>query len=169
MKKLLLTAAITLTLQGLALADEPPQTATTTASRTYHGVNVPDPYAWLEKGDDPKVKAWIEAQNSYAEKELSGYAGREALAKRISELSLTPATRFAPRVVEQTLFFMKETPPSPQPVLMVADWPNGEEKVLVNTNNDEHPAAITEFWPSPSGKYVAYGTAVGGSELTSNK
>ena len=166
MKKLLLTAAVTLTLQAFALADNPPQTATTTASRTYHGIKVPDPYAWLEEGSDPKVKAWIEAQNSYAEKELSGFAGREALAKRISELSLTPATRFSPRVVEQTLFFMKETPPSPQPVLMVADWPNGKEKVLVNTNADEHPAAITEFWPSPSGKYVAYGTAVGGSELT---
>lgn len=166
MKKLILAAALALTLQGTAMAQEPPKSPTREDFKTYHGIKVPDPYAWMEEAKSPKVKTWIDEQNAYAESQLSQYPGREALAKRISELSLTPATRFAPRVVDQTLFFMKETPPSPQPVLMAQDWPNGEEKVLVNTNKDEHPAAVTDFWPSPSGKYVAYGTAVGGSELT---
>lgn len=165
MKKLVLAVALSLSLQ-VAVSAQPPATRVGDEFKTYHGAKVPDPYAWLEKAEDPKVKTWIEAQNAYAEKELSKYPGREALAKRVSELSLTPPTRYAPRLVGEVLFFMKDSPPSPQPVLMTQEWPQGRERVLVDTNRDVHPAAITEFWPSPSGKYVAYGTAVGGSELT---
>lgn len=166
MKKMILTLSAFCLFQGVAIAQEAPQTPTGPDIKTYHGIQVPEPYAWLEKAKDPKVKAWINAQNDYAEKEMSSYPNREAIAKRIGELSLTAPTQFSPRIAGNTLLFMKDSPPSPQPVLMSQDWPGGREKALVNTNKDEHPAAITDFWPSPSGKYVAYGTAVGGSELT---
>lgn len=153
-------------LQGAVLAQAPPPTPTKADSRTYHGKAVPDPYHWMENAGDPKVNAWIEAQNSYAEGQLSKYPGREALAKRITELALTAPTRTSPQLAGGTLLFMKDSPPAPQPVLVGQSWPNGAEKVLVDTNGDKNPSAITDFWPSPSGKYVAYGTAVGGSELT---
>ncbi|MET0578765.1 MAG: hypothetical protein ABW122_08905, partial [Ilumatobacteraceae bacterium] len=26
---------------------------------TLHGVDVPDPYRWLEDGDDPEVRQWV--------------------------------------------------------------------------------------------------------------
>jgi prolyl oligopeptidase len=166
MKKLILTLGACCLLQGTGLGQEVPQTPKGTDSKTYHGITVPEPYGWLEEAQNPKVKAWIELQNSYAENQMSQYSGREEMAQRIGELSLTPPTRFSPRLASSTLLFMKDSPPAPQPVLMSQAWPGGQEKVLVNTNKDEHPSAVTDFWPSPSGKYVAYGTAVGGSELT---
>lgn len=145
---------------------QPPATPKGTGSKLYHGTQVPDPYRWLEKADDPKVKAWIEAQNQYAEASLAKYPAREALAKRIGQLATTPPTRTSPQLAGQTLLFMKDSPPAAQPVLVGQAWPGGAEKVLVDTNGEANPGAITDFWPSPSGKYVAYGTAVGGSELT---
>ena len=166
MRKLALTLIGCCVLQGAAEAQGPPPTAKGSQSKTYHGVSVPEPFQWLENPSDPKVKAWIEAQNSYAEKQMSQYPGREALAKRITELALTAPTRTSPQLAGETMLFMKDSPPAPQPVLVGQRWPRGEEKVLVDTNGDENPSAITDFWPSPSGKYVAYGTAVGGSELT---
>lgn len=166
MKKLFLGVTLFLICHSPVWAEGPPPTPTAENVKTYHGIEIPDPYAWMEEADDPKVKSWIEAQNAYAEKQLSSYSGREALATRIGELSLTPPTKFAPRLVDETLFFMKEVPPAAQPVLMAQKWPGGEETALVDTNKDENPSAVTDFWPSPSGKYVAYGTAVGGSELT---
>ena len=154
-----------LLLQGIALA-QPPATPKGEESKAYHGMQVPDPYRWLEKADDPRVKAWIEAQNAHAEAALAKYPGRGALAKRIAQLATTPPTRFSPQLAGSTLIFMKDTPPAAQPVLVGQSWPGGSEQVLVDTNGDKNPSAITDYWPSPSGKYVAYGTAVGGSELT---
>ena len=167
MKKFALIMIGCYALQGVAIAQSgAPTTAKGNDAKTYHGISVSDPYHWLEKADDPKVKAWIEAQNSYAEKTMAAFPGREALAKRITELALTAPTRTSPQLAGTTMLFMKDSPPAPQPVLVGQAWPHGEEKVLVDTNGDKNPSAITDFWPSPSGKYVAYGTAVGGSELT---
>jgi prolyl oligopeptidase len=165
MRKLALTLLCGSLLQPTVFA-QPPTTAQGGESKTYHGIRVPDPYHWLEAAQDPKVKAWIEAQNRHAEETMAGYPGREALAKRIQQLALTAPTRTSPQLAGQTMLFMKDTPPAAQPVLVGQNWPLGAEKVLVDTNADANPSAITDFWPSPSGKYVAYGTAVGGSELT---
>src|SRR5581483_3127134 len=65
-----------------------------------------------------------------------------------------------------TLFFMRETPPQAQPVLVAQAWPNGPQRVLVDTNPSGGHVAIQEVWPSPSGRYVAYGTSANGSEAT---
>lgn len=132
----------------------------------HHGLRVEDPYRWLEKAETPEVKAWIEGQNERVERHLSRFAGRQKLVDRIKELSLTSASQFSPYLAGQKLFFMRQVPPQPQPVLVSQDWPQGQPKVLVDTNKQEHPSAITDFWPSPNGRYVAYGTADGGSELT---
>jgi prolyl oligopeptidase len=45
-------------------------------------------------------------------------------------------------------------------------WPNGNARVLVDPNAAQGGVAITGYWPSPDGKYVAYGTAEGGNEET---
>lgn len=149
-----------------AHAQEAPSTREGKEFTVYHGVKVPDPYRWLEEANSPEVKAWIEAQNRHTEAVATTYPKRDQLVKRIGELSLTAPSRYSPRIAGDKLLFMRESPPAPQPVLVGQDWPGGEERVLVDTNKSEHPSAITEFWPSPSGRYVAYGTAVGGSELT---
>src|SRR5690349_7341290 len=38
---------------------------------TYHGVQIADPYRWLEELDTPDTRAWVEAQN----KLTFGYLG----------------------------------------------------------------------------------------------
>jgi pilus assembly protein CpaC len=58
------------------------------------------------------------------------------------------------------------TPPQPQPVLVAKAWPDGPTRTLVDLNKGDGNTAVTAYWPSPSGRYLAYGTAEGGSELT---
>lgn len=164
MKKItigLLTSCVIAT----GVSAQPPTTHSLDQGRVYHGQTVKDPYAWLEDAKSPEVMTWIEAQNSYAKNKLSLYPGGEALAKRISELALTAATQTSPRIAGKTLFYMLDTPPAPQPVLVSKAWPGGRSKILVDTNSEAKPSAISDFWPSPSGKYLAYSTAVGGNEL----
>src|SRR4051812_23387655 len=51
-----------------------------------HGVDVADPYRWLEDGDDPEVRRWTEAQNAATRDFLDRVAGRDALEARLRAL-----------------------------------------------------------------------------------
>ena len=149
-----------------AVAALPPATPQHDVVDTYHAVAVHDPYRWLENPDAPAVKQWIKAQNAYTEKVMDGFADAKALAKRVGELALTSTRRSDPQIVGHTLFYMRQTPPQPQAVLVAQPWPSGTAKVLVDPNAAHGSIAITGYWPSPDGKYVAYGTAEGGNEET---
>jgi prolyl oligopeptidase len=131
----------------------------------YFGVAVHDPYRWLEKADSPDVVHWIEAENTHTDRVLGGMPGRSAMAERVKALALTTVQRFSPELSGGRLFFMQQTPPQAQPVLATEPWPTGATRVLVDTNASS-ATAITNYWPSPDGRYVAYGTAEGGSEAT---
>src|SRR5882672_9226631 len=53
------------------------------------GVEVDDPYRWLEDGAAPDVLAWTKAQDEYARAELRKLPGRAAMAARLRELYYT--------------------------------------------------------------------------------
>lgn len=155
-----------LALTGAAFALTPPESPKHEIASTLHGTSVPDPWRWLEDTGAVPVNAWIGAQNAYAEAHLSGTALGDALAERIGELSHTGTVRYSPQLAGGTLFYFQFTPPQAQPVLMAQLWPDGEARALVDPNAMEGDIAITEVWPSPSGRYLAYGVAEGGAELT---
>ena len=144
----------------------PPPTRKDDVTDTFFGTTVHDPYRWLEDAGAPVVKQWIAAQNAYTDKVMAGFKETEAIAKRVGELALTSAQQFDPEIVGNTLFYMRQTPPQPQAVLVAQAWPNGKARVLVDPNAAHGSVALTGYWPSPDGKYVAYGTAEGGNEET---
>ena len=51
-----------------------------------HGVDVPDPYRWLEDADAPEVQRWTDAQNAATRRALDRVPGRAALEKRLWQL-----------------------------------------------------------------------------------
>ena len=145
---------------------KPPASPTQPAASSLHGVTVNDPYRWLENPQDPAVQAWIKAQNAHTDAVLGAMPDGKAMTERVQQLAITSTTRSSPLLAGGTLFYMQETPPQPQPQLMAQAWPNGKARVLVDLNAGDGNTAITGYWPSPSGRYLAYGTAEGGSELT---
>lgn len=144
----------------------PPPTARHADASVIHGVSVTDPYRWLENPDAPDVQRWIKAQNAYTEAELAAMPQGKALTARVQQLAITSTTRRGPVLAGNTLFYLQQTPPQAQPVLIAQAWPDGAAKTLVDPNAADSNHAITGYWPSPSGRYLAYGTAEGGSELT---
>jgi prolyl oligopeptidase len=145
---------------------KPPASPTQPASSRLHGVTVSDPYRWLENPQNPAVEAWITAQNAHTEAVLAAMPDGKAMNARVQQLAITSTTRSSPLLAGGMLFYMQETPPQPQPQLMAQAWPDGKARVLVDLNAGDGNTAITGYWPSPSGRYLAYGTAEGGSELT---
>lgn len=63
-----------------------PETRKTTQVDTYHGVEVADPYRWLEDDNAPETAAWVEAQNKVTNAYLEKIAFREPLRQRLRTL-----------------------------------------------------------------------------------
>ncbi|MGF6711081.1 prolyl oligopeptidase [Luteibacter sp. W1I16] len=162
----LLAASLFVAFAAQAATPQPPPTPKRVVSETLAGQPVNDPYRWLENPGAADVTKWIEAQNAYTEAAIGAMPLGKTLSARIRELSITSTTRSSPTLAGGTLFYFENTPPQPQPVLVAKAWPDGETRTLVDLNKGEGNTAITAYWPSPSGRYLAYGTAEGGSELT---
>ena len=52
----------------------------------YHGVEVPDPYRWLEEPQSPASRQWIEAQNRVTFSYLEQLPRREQINQRLTNL-----------------------------------------------------------------------------------
>ncbi len=143
-----------------------PDTRKDSVVTNYFGIQVADPFRWLENGDSPEVKKWIEDQNNYTNKVLSGFSEGGKMESRIKELETTSAEKYDPRFINGRLYFMQSTPPQAQAVIASQTWPGGSTNILVDPNKMGNNVAVTDFWPSPKGGYLAYGTAFGGNEAT---
>lgn len=144
----------------------PPATPLHDVVDTYHGTQIHDPYRWLEDADAPAVRQWIDAQNAYTDQVMTGFTDAGAIIKRVGELALTSTQRTDPQLAGGVLFYLRQTPPQSQAVLVAEGWPGGGAKVLVDPNATNGATAISDYWPSPDGRHVAYGTAEGGTENT---
>jgi prolyl oligopeptidase len=137
-----------------------------------HGVEVADPYRWLENGRSPEVRAWTASQNEQLEKVLSGIGDRPRLRARleelleIGELSLPAVRHTGPRSVR--LFYTRREGRLDQPRLLVRDAVDGPDRVLVdpNTMGPGGLVALDWWYPSADGSLLAYGTSESGSELS---
>ncbi len=143
-----------------------PNSPKDTIVTNYFNAQVPDPFRWLENGNSPKVKKWIDEQNNYSNEILSSFNEEKKIENRIKDLENTSPEQFSPKLINGKLFFTQFTPPQAQPVVAYKTWPDGKTEVLIDPNKKGKGIAVTGYWPSPKGTYIAYGTAVGGNEAT---
>jgi prolyl oligopeptidase len=157
---------------ALATAAAPPAPSEPVVE-TLHGVRVADPYRNLENLKDPATLAWLKAKGDEAAAQLARIEGRDAIAKRIAELSAASGdvVRAVVRMPGDRVFFLRRKSEEAQFKLMMRGGAGGAERVLVDTEAlaraDGVPRAINYFRPSWDGKLVAYGISAGGSENAS--
>jgi prolyl oligopeptidase len=161
---------------ALALINPPPAErapATATPKKPvpdeYHGTIVEDPYQWLEKDDDPEVKAWSAAQNQRTRDYLDKLPDRAAIEKQLTEwYAKTSPSYFSLVSRPEILFAMKFQPPKQQSMLVTLGSADDlkSEKVVLNPNvlDAKGTTAIDWFVPSLHGKHVAVSLSKGGSE-----
>jgi hypothetical protein len=75
-----------MTLPNLFSSEPVNQTPKKPVTDEYQGVKVQDDYQWLEKDDDPAVKAWSDAQNQRTRKYLDKLPDRAAIEKATDRL-----------------------------------------------------------------------------------
>ncbi len=134
-----------------------------------HGVEIADPYRWLEDLESPEAQQYFRAQGEYARAQLDGIPGRPALAARIRELSAAHVEITALALAAGKVFYLKLDAGRQTAMLCVRDGFAGAERVLLDParpGGEAGPAAIRWFHPSPDGRLVAYGIAPAGTEAT---
>jgi len=163
-----LLPVLLIVLSGCAMYG-PPQTAHVPVVNEYHGVEVADPYQWLEDWDDEPVQSWSDKQNVYARKTLDNLPHVEELRERITGILTAESVRYySLNRREGTLFAMKRQPPLEQPFLVAmpsAQQPESERVIVDPTKIDPSGATSIDFFvPSLDGSLVAVSLSVGGSE-----
>src|SRR6185436_16082164 len=125
-------------LLSILLAVVPPvPTRTESVVEKIHGVDVSDPYRWLENGDAAEVTGWTEKQNALMRKALDPVPGRKWIEDRLWKLheigSLgVPVAKGKGKEVRY--FYTRRTGKQNQPVLYVRDGLEGTDRVLVDVN-----------------------------------
>lgn len=134
---------------------------------TQFGVQVADPFRWLE--DDvrvnPKVKRWVADENAVTDAYLSSLPGRAAFTKRMTELF--SYERFGiPRKKGGNYFYSRNTGLQNQNVLYVRAGLNGAPRMLIdpNTWSADGATALAEWSPSENGKHLLYSIQEGGTD-----
>jgi prolyl oligopeptidase len=124
---------------------------------TLHGVEIADPYRWLENTDAPEVRAWTADQNAATRAALDAIPFRGRIRARLDEL-LQVGLLEVPLVGAGSAFYLRREPHQDQSVLYADD------RVLVDPNEQDSLVTIDWFYPAPDGRLVAYGLSRGGDE-----
>ncbi|MFN3648132.1 MAG: prolyl oligopeptidase family serine peptidase [Armatimonadota bacterium] len=142
-----------------------PETRRESVTDLLHGVEVADPFRWLEDSESEEVRAWTEAQNAVTREVLQAAPARERIEKRLPELLsvgvLTPPVERGGRY-----FYQRREGTQDQPVLCWREGLRGEERVLLDPAVYEPDAASALDWwyPTHDGQLVAYGISRHGDE-----
>jgi prolyl oligopeptidase len=134
-----------------------PPTRVADVVETLHGVEVHDPYRWLEDGASPEVQSWAKDQNDFARGRLDRLAGRDALAKRLHDVSYVDAVA-VPQRAGSRLFFAHRKADQEKAVLTWRGDNDGVDHALVDPNalSADGSTSLGEWVPSHDGKTLAY-------------
>jgi len=169
--KTLLTAVLVASFASITMADSPwnyPDTPREDLVETLQGVEVADPYRWLEDVDSEQTAAWVAAQNKVSDAYFEQLDCRDKIQRRLEEL--WDFDKFSiPRKVGDRLFFTKKSGLQNQGVLYwKEDRPDAEPQLLLdpNTLSEDGTIALSSWTLSEDGKLMAYGLSEGGSDWT---
>lgn len=131
----------------------------------YHGVEVADPFRWLEDPNSDETKAWIEAQNQVTFAYLNDIPGRETLKQRVT--TLWNYEKYGiPFKKADRYFYFKNDGLQNQSVLYTQPSLEAEPRVLLdaNTLSEDGTIALTGLSISEDGRLMAYALSGAGSD-----
>ena len=131
----------------------------------YHGVEVPDPYRWLEDPNSEETRRWIEAENRVSFTFLGEILERERIRTRL--MQLWNYERYSvPAQHGGRLFYRKNDGLQDQSVLFVSQLDGSDPRVLIDPNelSPDRTVALARTVPSSDGRLLAYGLSDGGSD-----
>lgn len=142
-----------------------PETKKVDVVDDYFGVKVADPYRWLEDDNSEETKSWVIEQNSVTNSYLEKIPFRNKIKERFEELFNYPKYS-TPFKGGDNYFFFKNDGLQNQSVLYIQKNLTAEPEVFLDPNklSEDGTVSLSTLAISKDGKYLAYGTASGGSD-----
>ncbi|HSV75313.1 MAG TPA: prolyl oligopeptidase family serine peptidase [Chthonomonadales bacterium] len=151
-------------MQG-AVGQAPPPTPRHEVRETLHGVEIVDPYRWLEDQWSPETRAWVEAQNAHTEGILEKLPGRAGLKRRVTQL-MRVGWMSTPWVRGPWLYYQRMRPGQELPTINRRRGATGREEVLIDSEtlspDRSRTAALMDV--TTDGTLIAYGIRQGGED-----
>jgi prolyl oligopeptidase len=153
------------TLATGATLPPPPATKTDPVVETLNGVQITDPYRWLEDKDAPATRSWIDGQMAYTQTILSNAPNRDRIHARLEQFLKVDAIQ-APIERGGKYFFMKRRADQDLFVLTMRKGPKGADEALVDPHplSEDHSTTVSLLDVSQDGSLVAYGIRNGGQD-----
>ena len=141
----------------------PPETRSEHVVDTLHGVDVGDPYRWLEDQEAPETRAWIGVQNAYTDRVLGALPGRDQLAALAAKVLEVDAIGL-PNERGGRYFYSRRGPDQDLQVLYVRQGSVGEDRVLIDPHplSADHTTSVSFLDISHDGRLVVYAVRDGG-------
>ena len=145
----------------------------------YHGIQVPDPYRWLEDIDSTETRHWVTAQGELSRRFLDAIPGREAMARRLRDIwnfeRWTPPVRHGANWFythndglqnQSVVFVVSEREVDAPPTEGTSSHPvlSGRALLDPNTLSADGTVALRETAVSADGRLFAYALSEAGSD-----
>jgi len=130
------------------------------------GLELPDPYRWMEGASNAEHDAWLRAQGAHAAKILAASRERPALFARLREIGLGLSAVFSVRVIGPRTFHNVFPANAQLPKLAVREA-DGSTRILIDPETlgtAEAHVSLNAWSVSPDGSLVSYVTSRGGGE-----
>ncbi len=146
----------------------PPVTRTDDVVDVLHGVEVPDPYRWLEDQVAAETREWIEVQNSYTDEVFDQLPGRDELTALATSL-LKIDSQGTPRERGGRYFYSKRAADEELSILYYRDGATGEDHTILDPHgmSDDHTTTVGMRDISDDGTMLIYAIREGGVDETS--
>ena len=146
----------------------PPPTEVREVVDTLHGVEVPDPYRWLEDQEAPRRGPGSTTQNAYTDTVLNALPGREEL-RALAASVLERDAIGLPNERGGRYFYSKRRADQNLAVLYVRDGLDGDDRVLIDPHpmSPDHTTSVELRDISDDGTRVAYAVREGGVDEVS--
>jgi len=143
----------------------PPKAEVNEVKETIQGVEISDPYRWLEDQNSSQTRAWIDAENAYTDSLLSHVPGREAVKQQLTALLKVNAMG-APRVRNGRYFFLKRQADQDQFLLYMRKGLDGPDELLIDplALSPQHTITVAMQDISLDGSLLVYALRQGGED-----
>ncbi|HEX7285030.1 MAG TPA: prolyl oligopeptidase family serine peptidase [Candidatus Angelobacter sp.] len=164
----LIALSLAVAFSGVSLGQSvppPPKTVVKNITESIHGVEIIDPYRWLEDQNSSETRAWIDAQNTYSHGILSKVPSRDELERQFSALIKVDAMT-SPALRNGRYFFTKRAADQDQSMIYMRRGMEGKDQLLVDPSSfaADHSASVNLGNVSHDASLLVYNVRLGGAD-----